>query len=285
MHLGRSRNDQVLAALRFYLRDAIDELAAGRDGCADALDALAARERAIALPGYTHMQQAMPSSVRCGRGFRRGARDDARGLRRVRAARRAEPARLGRRLWNAELPLDRELTRANSVSRGQEPVTAVQLSRGKAEAACCSRSRCSCRTSAGSPPTCCSSIRRSSLRALPADHDRLVDHAAEAQPRRVRARARPHGHRAGLPDRGAGISAKLPSGYHRDLQLIKPPLFRGIDLALATARIMAIAIDGVRFRADRIKLDPAIHAADRPDDSPVGRHYILLRRVGARTRA
>ena len=38
-----------------------------------------------------------------------------------------------------------------------------------------------------------------------------------------------------------GIFAKLPSGYQRDLQLIKPPLFRGIDLALATAAIMAVA--------------------------------------------
>jgi len=59
-----------------------------------------------------------------------------------------------------------------------------------------------------------------------------------------------------------GIFAKLPSGYQRDLQLIKPPLFRGIDLALATAAIMAVGIDGVRFRADGIKLDPAIHAAE-----------------------
>jgi argininosuccinate lyase len=59
-----------------------------------------------------------------------------------------------------------------------------------------------------------------------------------------------------------GIFAKLPSGYHRDLQLIKPPLFRGIDLALATAAIMRLAIAGVRFRADQIKLDPSIHAAE-----------------------
>ena len=59
-----------------------------------------------------------------------------------------------------------------------------------------------------------------------------------------------------------GIFAKLPSGYQRDLQLIKPPLFRGIDLALATAAIMSLAIEGVRFRAAGIKLDPSIHAAE-----------------------
>jgi argininosuccinate lyase len=59
-----------------------------------------------------------------------------------------------------------------------------------------------------------------------------------------------------------GIFAKLPSGYQRDLQLIKPPLFRGIDLALATAAILSLGLDGVRFRAEKIKLDPAIHAAE-----------------------
>ncbi|HEX4673959.1 MAG TPA: lyase family protein, partial [Steroidobacteraceae bacterium] len=63
VHLGRSRNDQVLTAIRLYLRDAIDELSAGAANVADALDRLASREQNTALPGYTHMQQAMPSSV------------------------------------------------------------------------------------------------------------------------------------------------------------------------------------------------------------------------------
>ena len=64
VHLGRSRNDQVLTAIRLYLRDAIEELRIGALRVADALDRLAAREHATALPGYTHMQQAMPSSVK-----------------------------------------------------------------------------------------------------------------------------------------------------------------------------------------------------------------------------
>ena len=41
VHLGRSRNDQVLTAIRLYLRDAIDELSAGAANVADALDRLA----------------------------------------------------------------------------------------------------------------------------------------------------------------------------------------------------------------------------------------------------
>jgi len=58
-----------------------------------------------------------------------------------------------------------------------------------------------------------------------------------------------------------GITAKLPSGYQRDLQLIKAPLFRSIDVCLESLDIMAAALSQVRFRADRIGIDADIHAA------------------------
>ena len=58
-----------------------------------------------------------------------------------------------------------------------------------------------------------------------------------------------------------GIYAKLPSGYQRDLQLIKAPLFRAIDIALESLDIMAAALPNVRFRPDRIRMDDDIHAA------------------------
>jgi argininosuccinate lyase len=58
-----------------------------------------------------------------------------------------------------------------------------------------------------------------------------------------------------------GITQKLTSGYHRDLQLIKPPLFRGIDSCLQTLAILPSALNGVSFRPENIRLDPGIHAA------------------------
>src|SRR6202012_1525716 len=58
-----------------------------------------------------------------------------------------------------------------------------------------------------------------------------------------------------------GITQKLSSGYHRDLQLIKPPLFRGIDPCRQTLDILPAALSGVRFKRDNIHLDPGIHAA------------------------
>jgi argininosuccinate lyase len=59
-----------------------------------------------------------------------------------------------------------------------------------------------------------------------------------------------------------GICAKLPSGYQRDLQLLKVPLFRGIDIAMQTLDILPPAIDAMKFRPENITLDPAIHAAE-----------------------
>ncbi|NRA97299.1 MAG: argininosuccinate lyase, partial [Planctomycetes bacterium] len=60
IHLGRSRNDQVLAALRLLLDDAITELRALGEDVVAALESLAAAQSEVPLPGYTHQQRAMP---------------------------------------------------------------------------------------------------------------------------------------------------------------------------------------------------------------------------------
>ncbi|MCG8370769.1 MAG: argininosuccinate lyase, partial [Proteobacteria bacterium] len=84
LHLGRSRNDQVLTALRLYLRDAALDLAGRVEGLRASISHLAERQGDVGLPGYTHMQHAMPSSVSlwCG-GFEEGFADAVAGLRAV----------------------------------------------------------------------------------------------------------------------------------------------------------------------------------------------------------
>jgi argininosuccinate lyase len=63
-----------------------------------------------------------------------------------------------------------------------------------------------------------------------------------------------------------GVFARLPSGYQRDLQLIKSPLFRGIDSCASVLAILPAAIEGLRFLPAGIRLDPAIHAAARANE-------------------
>ncbi|MEO8064976.1 MAG: argininosuccinate lyase [Pseudomonadota bacterium] len=266
VHLGRSRNDQVLTALRLYLLDAGQELASGAVSVATALDGLAKREGQIPLPGYTHMQQAMPSSVALwALGFAAELRDDAAGL--AATARRASKSPLGSAAGYgvAGLPLDRELTRAKlGFSEVHAPVTAVQLARGKAEAQilfeCVLLMQDLGRLAADLllfytqefafvtlPDSFTTGSSIMPQKRNPDVFELVRGRSAVAQSCLAEV---------------LGIVAKLPSGYQRDLQLIKPPLFRGIDLALSTAAIMASAMDGVRFRPEQIKLDPAIHAAE-----------------------
>jgi argininosuccinate lyase len=81
------------------------------------------------------------------------------------------------------------------------------------------------------------------------------------------------------------LCAKLPSGYQRDLQLLKVPLFRGIDLASQTLDILPPAIDAMKFCPERIELDPAIHAAEEANALVVKEGIPFreaYRRVGAR---
>jgi argininosuccinate lyase len=276
VHLGRSRNDQVLTAIRLYLKDAATQLAGGTERVAAQLDALALRQGSIALPGYTHMQQAMPSTVALwAGGFAAELRDDAAGL--LSVLRRIDRSPLGSAAGYGapSLALDRQAT---SVELGfaavHEPVTAVQLSRGKAEAQLLFEISLTMQDMGRlASDLLLFYTQEFAFVTLP---DAFTTGSSIMPQKRnpdvfelVRGRtATAH---ACLTE-ALGIYAKLPSGYQRDLQLLKFPLFRGIDLCTQTLDIMAAALAEVRFNAATIKLDPAIHAAEEA--------YSLVRKEG-----
>jgi argininosuccinate lyase len=266
IHLGRSRNDQVLAAIRLYLRECVERLSAGALEVAGALDELAQREAHTPLPGYTHMQQAMPSSVPLwAGGFAAEIRDDAAGLRAV--LRRIEKSPLGSAAGYGTpgVELDRDATAAKlGFATVQQPVTAVQLSRGKAEAQLLFEI----------------TLLIQDLGRLAADVLLFATHefgflslgeafttGSSIMPQKRNPdvfellRGRSASALACLTE-VLGVCAKLPSGYQRDLQLLKLPLFRGIDLALATLAIVPPAVGALEFRREAIRLDPSIHAAE-----------------------
>jgi argininosuccinate lyase len=266
IHLGRSRNDQVLAALRLYLRDVIEELRARAAGVAAALDELGRREAATLLPGYTHMQQAMPSSVALwAGGFAAQVRDDAEGLGLAHRRLAQNPLGSAAGYGTPGLPIDREATRRRlGFATTQAPVTAVQLSRGKGEAHLLFEITLLLQglgrfatdvllfytqefgfLSIADAFTTGSSI-------MP--QKRNPDVFELIRGRSVTAQA--------CLDEVLGLCAKLPSGYQRDLQLLKAPLFRGIDLALETLAILPPAIESIKFHPEHIRLDASIHAAE-----------------------
>jgi argininosuccinate lyase len=63
LHAGRSRNDQVALDLRLYCRAAASAIAEELAGLIRALAAAAAKNHALAMPGYTHLQRAQPVTV------------------------------------------------------------------------------------------------------------------------------------------------------------------------------------------------------------------------------
>ena len=289
VHLGRSRNDQVLTAVRLYLRDAIKNLASGAFAVVDALDRLAGREAGTVLPGYTHMQQAMPSSVALwAGGFAAEIRDDAEGLQQVQRRVGKSPLGSAAGYGTPGLPLDRAATRATlGFDSVQEPVTAVQLSRGKAEAHLLFEI----------------SLLVQDLGRFAADvllfytqefaflqlPDAFTTGSSIMPQKRnpdvfelIRGRSATA---LGCLTEALGIFAKLPSGYQRDLQLLKFPLFRSIDIAMQTLDILPPAIDAMKFRPERISLDPAIHAAEEANRLVVKEGIPFreaYRRVGAK---
>lgn len=267
VHLGRSRNDQVLAALRLYLKDAADGLHHGATAVAAALDSLAERQGDIRLPGYTHMQLAMPSSVQLwAEGFASELRDDAHGLNAAKKRADLNPLGSAAGYGTPGVNLDRDSTRqALGFAGNQEPVTAVQLSRGKAEATLIFEI----------------TLLLGDLGRLAADlllfytsefafvslPDELTTGSSIMPQKRnpdvfelVRST---QAVATGALTEALSITTKLNSGYQRDLQRLKAPLFRVVDLAEDTLAIMAHALGGVSFRAENIRLNPELDAAER----------------------
>ena len=265
LHAGRSRNDQVLAALRLYMSDAARALQAGAIEVAEALEALAARDGDIALPGYTHMQQAMPSSVALWAGaYASEIRDDAAGLDQTQRRISKNPLGSAAGFGTPNLEVDREDTRRRlQFAATHEPVTAVQLSRGKAEAQLLFEitllTQDIARLAADLTLFYTQEYRFVSLPEAFTTGSSIMPQKRNPDVFELM-RGRSAVAQAALGEVLA-ITQKLTSGYHRDLQLIKPPLFRGIDSCQQTLQILPGALQGVRFLPDNIQLDPAIHAA------------------------
>jgi len=265
LHLGRSRNDQVLTALRLYSLDAIEAVSKSVGSLVQSLSELASREGDTPLPGFTHMQHAMPSSVALwSEGFIEAFEDDSAGLQAARRRMAKNPLGSAAGYGTPGLNVDREKTTAAlGFAETQNPVTAAQLSRGKAESGLLFE-----------------------LTLLTHDLGRLasdlllfytpefafielapdVTTGSSIMPQKrnpdVLELIRASGATAqACLSECLMITAKLPSGYQRDLQRLKAPLFRGIDLSVDCVEIMSHVLNGLKFKPENIRLDESINAA------------------------
>jgi len=269
LHTGRSRNDQVALDLRLWLRDAITQTSEGLTKVETACHDLDERWGALPLPGYTHLRRAMPSSIADWIGAHRFAfaedRADLEGARR-----RIRLCPLGSGAgYGVPLPLVRDFTaRALGFEGPEEPVTATQHGRGRAELAYLTAlegialdlgklaadlwllsSEEFGFVELPAPFTTGSSM-------MPQKRNPDLLELVRAQSRQV------------VADRAALCDAlrDLPSGYHRDFQLLKPPLFRAHDRIAAMLPLLARFLDALRFHGEKLRAagsDPALRATER----------------------
>jgi argininosuccinate lyase len=259
LHTGRSRNDQVATDLRLYLKDRVLALHARSLELVSVLVQFAGRHRTALWPGYTHQRRGMPSSAGIwALGYAEGVLDSAEAVAGIWP--RLDRSPLGTAAgYGAPLPLAREAA-ASALGFGgiDNAVTSVQASRGKLEAAvlfwCVQLGHDFGRLSAD---VILYSADEFGFLVLPPD---LATGSSIMPQKRnpdlfelTRARAA-----AVQGDLAAAlaIGGKLTGGYHRDFQLLKAPLMRGLDATEAMTTMLATAVP--RIGVDRARARAAL---------------------------
>ncbi|MCA9244044.1 MAG: hypothetical protein KDA32_08830 [Phycisphaerales bacterium] len=267
IHAGRSRNDQIATAMRLWMRSATLEMLDALSTFMTALRGRIADDGDTPVPGFTHMQPAMPSSV----GQWLHALFEA-GLEQMRAGldllSRLDSCPLGTGAgFGVSLNLDRAHTaELLGFSGPQRSPIDVQNSRGRKEryfvrvavdvGALIEKLACDCML-LFSPPL--------ALIGLP---DEFTTGSSIMPQKRnpdvlELMRARGAAMRS-LETELNWVTAKLPSSYHRDLQLTKRPTLRAANEALglldvATRVVLAFTLNHDRLRDAMI---PELYATE-----------------------
>jgi len=277
LHTGRSRNDQVACDLRLYLKERLLALHGLALDTAEALVVFARRHHRMLWPGYTHQRRAMPSSVGLWAGaYAEGLLDTVESLGDLWG--RTDRSPLGSAAgYGVPLPLRREIV-AKALGFGglDRNVATVQGGRGKLEAAalfwCVQLGHDLGRLA---QDVILYSAEEYGYLVLPAE---LVTGSSIMPHKRnpdlfelTRGRA------AALEGDLAAVlhlRAKLTGGYHRDFQLLKEPLMRGLDRAETILTATAEALP--RLGVDRERCAAAMVGGTLATDE-------VMRRVEAGT--
>lgn len=254
LHTGRSRNDQIACDLRLYLKWTLLDIHDAAGALALALTRFAARHTHALWPGYTHQRRAMPSSAGLwAAAFAEGILDTLESLPALWV--RVDRCPLGSAAgYGVPLPLKRAVAaRALGFAATDHNVAAVQNGRGKLEGAvlawCAELGH-----EAGKLATDAAlySGEEYGLLVLPrslATGSSLMPHKRNPdvfELTRARAVALDTDLVAVL-----ALKGKLGSGYHRDFQLLKEPLMRGLDRTLDMLGMLAAAVP--QLGVDRVR--------------------------------
>lgn len=254
IHSGRSRNDQVLVDLKLYMRQEIKEITEGTNVLFDRLTDLSKKYKNVLMPGYTHMQVAMPSSFGLWFGaYAESLVDDLHMLNAAYKIINKNPLGSGAG-FGSSFPLNRRLT---TELLGFEDlnynVVYAMMGRGKAERSLAMGMAAIGATLGKFAMDICLYMGQdfgfiafpdeltTGSSIMPHKKNPDVFELMRGKANRIQA----------VPNDIALITANLPVGYHREMQLIKEVLFPAIQ-DLKDCLFMA------DFMLDKIKINEGL---------------------------
>ena len=255
IHTGRSRNDQVLVDIRLYNRERIDKLAHAMKKLFYQLQSLSEKHKEALLPGYTHMQPAMVSSFGLWFGaYSECMADDIMILAAARTINNRNP--LGTAAgYGTTLPLKRRITSEllefddllyNSAYAG--------LSRGKVEMAIVAALSAFSQTLSRFAMDICL-FMSAECRFIDFPDEYITGSSIMPQKRNPDVFELIRGKTnllQTLPQQVLMLTSNLPSGYNRDLQLLKQLVADAFSTTEECLDILYIMLDNIKIKKNII---------------------------------
>ncbi len=253
IHTARSRNDQILVAMQLYLKDELQEIKNQVKELFDLLLQLAEKHKSVLLPGYTHLQIAMPSSF--GLWFSAYAESLVDDLYLVEAAYKiADQNPLGSAAgYGSSFPIDRSFTTSEmGFATLKYNVVAAQMGRGKVEKSTAfGMSSVAATLSKLAMDICLYMNQNFDFISFPNElttgssimpHKKNPDvfELIRAKCNKIQA----------VPSQLTLITNNLPNGYHRDLQLVKDVIVPAIQELKACLEMMTFSLKEVQVNTN-----------------------------------
>ncbi|WP_373515700.1 argininosuccinate lyase [Persicitalea sp.] len=253
IHSGRSRNDQVLVDLKLYVRERLTQVVQATDKLFQVLQSRAEQHNDDLLPGYTHLQIAMPSSFGLWFGaYAEGLIDDVVQLNAAYRLANRNPLGSGAG-YGSSFPLNRTMTTELLGFEGLHyNVVYAQMSRGRTEqAALTALASLASTVSRLAMDVCLYNSQNFGFIVLPdalttgssiMPHKKNPDVAELLRAKTNRLKA--------LPMEVTLVLSNLPSGYHRDMQLLKEILMPAFDEMLDCLDVAAFMLENMKVKTN-----------------------------------
>lgn len=253
IHSARSRNDQVLVDIKLFLRNELEKLVKTVQPFFELLQTQSERYKDHLLPGYTHLQLAMPSSF--GLWFGAYAESLVDDLVTVKAAYEVVNKNpLGSAAgYGSSFPIDRSLTtKLLGFDDLNYNVVYAQMGRGKAERIVAQAlSNIADTMSRLSMDACLYLNQNFGFISFPAElttGSSIMPHKKNPD---VFELIRSHCNRIkALPNEISLMTTNLPSGYHRDLQLLKEHLFPAFKILKDCMEMAGLMLGNMEIKKD-----------------------------------